>query len=117
MRVIDGPLSLPPTALVADQVRAPSTGTVATADTAAERAPVTVRPQAPVPPREPVSPARTAVPFRLPVWPSPGAITLAQDLLDLSQTTFAYTATITRPETGPDFWDMLAAALPEPERE
>lgn len=116
MSVIDGPLSLPPTAFAADQVRASAAGPVATANTA-ERAPVTVQPQAPVPPQEPISPARTTVPFRLPVWPSPGAITLAQDLLDLSQTTFAYTTTISRPESGPDFWDMLAAALPEPERE
>ncbi|WP_422371009.1 hypothetical protein [Hoeflea sp.] len=114
MTAIDGPLSLPLSPLVADQVRASSSGIAAgRTDMPAEGAPVTG--QVPLP--EPVSSARTPVPFRLPVWPSPGAITLAQDLLDLSQTTFAYTATITMPETGPDFWDLLAAALPEPERE
>ncbi|MEQ8306653.1 MAG: hypothetical protein RIA09_08840 [Hoeflea sp.] len=110
MSAINGPLLLPLSSLVDDQFRAPSTGAPAA------RAGMQAA-HAPAPSPDPVPAARTPAPFRLPVWPSPGAITLAQDLLDLSQTTFAYTATISRPESGPDFWDMLAAALPEPERE
>lgn len=116
MSTIDGPLSLPLIAFVDDHVRAPSViAAAARGDSQAVRALETV--QGPVTAPEPFTPPRTPAPFRLPVWPSPGAITLAQDLLDLSQTTFAYTATITLPETGPDFWDLLAAALPKPERE
>ncbi|WP_420410318.1 hypothetical protein [Hoeflea sp.] len=105
MSAIDGPLSRPLTAPVADQLPVPSADAAAVrADTPMRRAPLMAERLAPPP-----------APFRLPVWPSPGAINLAQDLLELSQTTFAYTATISRPESGPDFWDMLAAALPEPE--
>ncbi|MEQ8480366.1 MAG: hypothetical protein RIC18_06895 [Hoeflea sp.] len=109
MSAIDGPISLPPTVFVDDHAGVSSAGAPAGRDGIRARRPLEAA-------QGPVTPARTPAPFRLPVWPSPGAITLAQDLLDLSQTTFAYTATLTLPETGPDFWDLLAAALPEPER-
>ena len=51
-----------------------------------------------------------------PVWPDPATINLAGELLDLSSTTIAYTGTITVPDTGADFWAMLAAALGEGRR-
>ncbi|MBU4530952.1 MAG: hypothetical protein KUA43_05320 [Hoeflea sp.] len=62
----------------------------------------------PVPPQVPP----LAAPRVLPAWPGPGTINLAGELLSLSETTIATTATITLPETAPDFWAMLAAALP-----
>ncbi|MCY0154295.1 hypothetical protein OEG86_20940 [Hoeflea alexandrii] len=51
-----------------------------------------------------------------PVWPDPATINLAGELLDLSSTTIAYTGTITLPDTGADFWALLAAALGEGRR-
>ncbi|MCY0095961.1 hypothetical protein [Hoeflea ulvae] len=45
------------------------------------------------------------------VWPSPGAVDLVSQLLDLSETVITHTATNTAPESDSDFWDMLAAAL------
>ena len=51
-----------------------------------------------------------------PAWPDPATINLAGELLDLSSTTIAYTGTITLPDTGADFWAMLAAALGEGRR-
>jgi len=60
--------------------------------------------------------AAAVVPVR-PAWPDPATINLAGELLDLSKTTLAYTASIGVPETGADFWAMLATALREGERE
>lgn len=51
-----------------------------------------------------------------PAWPDPATINLAGELLDLSSTTIAYTGTITVPDTGADFWALLAAALGEGRR-
>lgn len=51
-----------------------------------------------------------------PAWPDPATIYLAAELLDLSKTTFAYTGTFTLPDTGADFWTLLAAALGEGRR-
>ena len=58
-----------------------------------------------------------AAPPVLPAWPDPAAVNLAAELLALSTTTIATTATFTLPETGSDFWSMLATALPQAERE
>ena len=51
-----------------------------------------------------------------PAWPDPATINLAGELLDLSKTTIAYTGTMTLPDTGGDFWALLAAALGEGRR-
>lgn len=66
-----------------------------------------------------IQPACTTGPARIapPAWPGPGTLNLAGELLDLSTTTIAYTGTITLPDTGADFWAMLATALPGRERE
>ncbi|AKH99638.1 hypothetical protein IMCC20628_00919 [Hoeflea sp. IMCC20628] len=47
------------------------------------------------------------------VWPSPGAVDLVSQLLDLSGTAITHTATNSMPESDSDFWGMLAAALPK----
>lgn len=65
----------------------------------------------------PAEAAAARMPPVLPVWPDRGAVNLAGELLDLSHTTIAYTATITLPETGADFWAMLATALPQVDAE
>ena len=68
--------------------------------------------------RTPASGAAPAMAWRVsPAWPGPATINLAGELLDLSTTALAYTATREPPETGADFWSMLATALPEPRRE
>lgn len=63
-------------------------------------------------PPGPQATAPAAVPLEVPVWPGPGTVDLLTKLLDLGETQITYTATITLPETGADFWDMLTAALP-----
>ncbi|WP_417413512.1 hypothetical protein [Hoeflea sp.] len=68
--------------------------------------------------RTPASGDAPAMAWRVsPAWPGPATINLAGELLDLSTTALAYTATREPPETGADFWSMLATALPEPRRE
>ena len=62
------------------------------------------------PPAEPAPAVRVR-----PAWPDPGTINLAGELLALSKTTIAYTASIGVPETGADFWAMLATALSDGE--
>lgn len=52
-----------------------------------------------------------------PAWPDPGTIYLAAELLDLSKTTIAYTGTFSLPNTGADFWALLASALGEGRKE
>ncbi len=47
-----------------------------------------------------------------PVWPLSGAVNLLPALIGLSETQITRTDTLTLPETGADFWDMLATALP-----
>lgn len=47
-----------------------------------------------------------------PAWPEPRTINLPAELLDLTETGITYTSSIEVPETGADFWDMLATALP-----
>ena len=59
--------------------------------------------------------AAAAVAVR-PAWPDPATINLAGELLDLSKTNLAYTGTITLPDTGADFWALLATALGDGER-
>lgn len=59
--------------------------------------------------------AAAAVPVR-PAWPDPATINLAGELLELSTTTIAHTGTLTLPDTGGDFWALLAAALGEGRR-
>ncbi|VVT06171.1 conserved hypothetical protein [Hoeflea sp. EC-HK425] len=61
-------------------------------------------------------PVKAPAPRVRPVWPDPATINLAGELLDLSSTTIAYTGTITLPDTGADFWAMLAVALGEGRR-
>ncbi len=51
------------------------------------------------------------------VWPLPGAVDLVSQLLDLSETAIAHTATNSMPESDSDFWGMLAAALPKNEQD
>ena len=51
------------------------------------------------------------------VWPLPGAVDLVSQLLDLSETAIAHTATNSMPESDSDFWGMLAAALPRDVRD
>ena len=70
----------------------------------------------------PASPAGSApqavkIPDVRPAWPDPATIYLAAELLDLSKTSIAYTGTLTLPDTGGDFWALLAAALGEGRRE
>jgi len=68
--------------------------------------------------KTPASGAAPAAGFRVsPAWPDPASINLAGELLDLSTTALAYTATREPPETGADFWAMLASALPEGRRD
>jgi len=64
---------------------------------------------------DPGHPGGTTASARIapPVWPGPGTVNLASHLIGLSKTEITYTATIALPETGADFWDMLATALPE----
>ena len=64
-------------------------------------------------PRAAAQPA--AAPLVRPAWPDPATVNLAAELLALSTTTIAHTLPL--PETGPDFWSLLATALPEGERE
>ncbi len=64
---------------------------------------------------QPAGAVQAATPHVRPAWPDPGTINLAGELLDLSMTTIAYTASIGVPETGSDFWAMLTTALPEDE--
>lgn len=61
-----------------------------------------------------IQPAGAAAPARIapPAWPGPGTLNLAAELLALSTTTIATTATLTRPDTGGDFWAMLETVLP-----
>ncbi|MEM5474404.1 hypothetical protein WNZ14_21965 [Hoeflea sp. AS60] len=66
---------------------------------------------------QPAGAVQAAIPHVRPAWPDPGTINLAGELLDLSMTTMAYTASIGVPDTGADFWAMLATALPEGERD
>jgi hypothetical protein len=61
-------------------------------------------------------PVKAPAPRVRPAWPDPATINLAGELLDLSSTTIAYTGTITVPDTGADFWALLAAALDEGRR-
>ena len=69
-------------------------------------------------PRPAAAPAVAAAPLRVrPAWPDPATIYLAGELLELSKTNLAYTASIGVPETGADFWAMLATALREGKRE
>ena len=63
----------------------------------------------------PKSRPAAAVAVRL-AWPDPATINLAGELLDLSKTNLAYTGTITLPDTGADFWALLATALGDGER-
>lgn len=63
------------------------------------------------------APQPVKIPDVRPAWLDPATIYLAAELLDLSKTTFAYTGTFTLPDTGADFWALLAAALGEGRRE
>lgn len=56
--------------------------------------------------------APAALWLQTPVWPGPGTVNLPTALIDLGETQITHTATTSLPETGADFWDMLATALP-----
>lgn len=56
--------------------------------------------------------APAAMRMETPVWPLSGAVNLLPALIGLSETQITRTDTLTLPETGADFWDMLATALP-----
>jgi hypothetical protein len=56
--------------------------------------------------------APAALWLKTPVWPEPGTLNLPAALIGLSETQITHTATTALPETAPDFWDMLATALP-----
>lgn len=56
--------------------------------------------------------APAALWLQTPAWPGPGTLNLPAALIGLGETQITRTATTTLPETAPDFWDMLAAALP-----
>lgn len=65
----------------------------------------------------PLDRSAAAVPLVQPAWPDRSTINLAGELLDLSMTSIAYTASIGVPETGADFWSMLETVLPQGERD
>ncbi|WP_394688477.1 hypothetical protein [Hoeflea sp.] len=56
--------------------------------------------------------APAALWLQSPAWPEPGTVNLPTALIGLSETQIPHTATTTLPETAPDFWDLLATALP-----
>lgn len=72
-------------------------------------------------PRAVKTPAADPVPAKpwpvIPAWPDPASINLAGELLNLSATTMAYTATRQPPNIGADFWALLATALAGGKRE
>ena len=105
-------LSLPLTGSVVHPARS-TTMAAPLAPSVAERS-VAAPPAAKTPATDP-APAMTRLVS--PAWPDPASINLAGELLNLSATTMAYTATRQPPNIGADFWALLATALPGAKRE